>query len=106
MRGALPTSAGFETVQAEDASKALDLLKTETVDLILMDVQLPGMNGLEATVHLKADPVTAAIPIVAVTSHAMKGEKEKALDAGCSGYLVKPIDVKTFATEVRKFIGP
>lgn len=69
-----------------------------------MDVQLPEMSGLEATRQLKADPATASIPVVAVISHAMKGEREKALEAGCSGYFVKPIDVNTFAAEAKKFL--
>ena len=72
----------------------------ERVDLILMDVQLPGLDGLEATKRLKANPTTCHIPVVAVTSYAMKGDRENALAAGCCGYITKPIDKSTFVQQV------
>ena len=97
--------AGFRILTAIYAEKALEIAAESHPDLILMDVQLPGMDGLEATKRLKADPATASIPVVAVTSLAMRGDREKIEEAGCAGYLTKPIDIKTFADEVKKFIG-
>ena len=72
--------------------------------LILADIRLPGMDGLEMTRRLKADPETMDIVVVAVTALAMKGDKQKALDAGCDGYITKPIDVKTFPTLIRQYL--
>ena len=97
--------AGFSILTAVDALKALEIAAESHPDLILMDVQLPGMSGLEATERLKADPKTASIPVVAVTSLAMKGDREKSEEAGCVGYITKPIDINTFADEVKKYIG-
>jgi CheY-like chemotaxis protein len=73
-------------------------------DLILMDVQMPGQDGLSLTRQLKADPATVTIPIVALTAHAMDGDRELALAAGCSGYISKPIDTRTFGDQVRAFL--
>ncbi len=93
-------SQGYQVCAATNAQEAFDTIKAERPDLILMDVQLPGMDGLEATRKLKAEPTTRDIPVVAVTSYAMKGDREKALAAGCSGYITKPIDKDTFVQEV------
>ncbi len=93
-------SQGYQVRAATTAQEAFDNIKAERPDLILMDVQLPGMDGLEATRKLKAEPTTRDIPVVAVTSYAMKGDREKALAAGCSGYITKPIDKDTFVQEV------
>ena len=93
-------SQGYQVRAATNALEAFDTIKAERPDLILMDVQLPGMDGLEATRKLKAEPTTRDIPVVAVTSYAMKGDREKALAAGCSGYITKPIDKDTFVREV------
>ena len=95
---------GFRVDSADSSEMVLERLKVRTPDLILMDVQLPGQDGLSLTRQLKADPATAAIPIVALTAHAMAGDREQALAAGCIGYVSKPIDTRTFADEVRKFI--
>jgi CheY-like chemotaxis protein len=73
-------------------------------DLILMDVQLPGQDGLSLTRQLKADPATAAIPIVALTAHAMASDRDDALSAGCVGYISKPIDTRTLGDLVRGFL--
>ena len=72
--------------------------------LILADIRLPGMDGLEMTRRLKADPETMDIVVVAVTAFAMKGDEQKALDAGCDGYITKPIDVNTFPTLIREYL--
>ena len=98
-------SQGYEVREATTAQEAFDALKTERPDLIVMDIQLPAMDGLEATKKLKQQPTTADIPVVAVTSYAMKGDREKALAAGCAGYVTKPIDKDTFIKEVSRHLG-
>ncbi len=87
---------GYEVHTAGDAEMALVILPDLRPDLILMDVQLPGMDGLELARRLKADPRYKNARIVALTAYAMKGDEEKALSAGCDGYLSKPIDTRTF----------
>ena len=98
-------SQGYQVREAANAQEAFDILKTERPDLIVIDIQLPGMDGLEATKNIKAQPKTADIPIVAVTSYAMKGDREKALAVGCAGYITKPIDKVTFIKEVASHLG-
>ncbi len=98
-------SNGYRVLEATTAQEAFELLKTERPDLILMDVQLPGIDGLEATRKLKENPATRDIPVVAVTSYAMKGDREKALAAGCVGYITKPIDKAMFIQEVAAHLG-
>ena len=92
---------GFEVHTAEDAEQALDVLRTCRPEVILMDVQLPGMDGLTLTRKLRADPTWSDVVIVALTAYAMKGDEENALAAGCDGYITKPIDTRTFASIVR-----
>jgi CheY-like chemotaxis protein len=84
------------------APEAFALHEEKRPDLILMDIQLPEMDGLAATRHLKADPRTREIPIVAVTSYAMKGDEAKAFEAGCQGYITKPIDKSLFLETVAR----
>src|SRR5690606_24846489 len=81
---------GYEVLQAGDAPEGLAQAREEHPDLVLMDMQLPGMDGLEATRRLKADPETRDIPVVALTAQAMKGDEERIREAGCDGYLAKP----------------
>lgn len=95
---------GYVVDIASSALEALEHLRETTPDLILMDVQLPGQDGLSLTRELKAQPSTAAIPVVALTAHAMRGDREQALSAGCAGYIAKPIDTHTFGDEVRTFL--
>ncbi len=95
---------GYRVEMAGSSQEALELLDSQSPDLILMDVQLPGMDGLTLTRRLKGDQRTAAIPIVALTALAMMGDRERTLEAGCSGYISKPINTRTFAAEVRKFL--
>ena len=83
---------GYDIVTAEDAERGLAMVPTERPDLILMDVGLPGMDGWTATRQLKTDPVTQPIPVIALTAHAMQGDRDKAADAGCDDYETKPID--------------
>jgi len=85
-------SNGYQVVEASTSEEAFQLVKTEQPDLILMDIQLRGMDGLEVTKLLKENPETRDIPVLAVTSYAMKGDREKALAVGCAGYITKPID--------------
>lgn len=83
-------SAGHTALLADNAADGIVMARAEQPDLILMDIGLPGMDGLTATRILKSDPVTASIPVVALTSYAMKGDEDKMLSAGCDGYLAKP----------------
>ncbi|HEV8131681.1 MAG TPA: response regulator [Acidobacteriota bacterium] len=97
-------AAGYVVLQAEDAEKGIALARAERPALILMDESLPGMDGLSATKVLKQDPLMKDIRVVMLTAHAMKGDKEKALSAGCDGYLTKPIDTRKFGQQVAQFI--
>ena len=95
---------GYRVILAGSADDAIDELSRDTPVMILMDVQLPGRDGLTLTRQLKADPATSGIPIVALTAHAMHGDRELAIEAGCLGYISKPIDTRTFASEVRRYL--
>jgi two-component system cell cycle response regulator DivK len=95
---------GYETRTASDANEALSILQTFTPRLILMDIQLPGMDGLQLTKQLKADERTRDIVIVALTAYAMKGDEEKSKAAGCDGYITKPIDTRTMPATLRGFL--
>jgi len=97
-------AAGHTVLQAEDGSTAIALVKSEKPALVLMDVSLPGMDGLQTTAVLKRDPQTKDIPVIALTAHAMKGDRESALAAGCDDYLTKPIDAKLLFETIRRFI--
>jgi CheY-like chemotaxis protein len=97
-------ASGYVVIQAGMAEEGIGLARAELPDLILMDISLPGMDGLEATAVLKQDPATKGINVVAMTAHAMKGDEEKALAAGCSGYITKPIDTREFPKAVARFI--
>jgi two-component system cell cycle response regulator DivK len=92
----LLTQVGYEVKTAPDAEEALKIIETFKPRLILMDIQLPGMDGLELTRRLKSAPETKDILVLALTAYAMKGDDEKAKAAGCDGYITKPIDTETF----------
>ena len=92
---------GFDTEVADCAEDALVSIKARRPDLILLDVQLPGMDGLTFAQSLRSVPEAAGVPVVALTSHAMRGDRERALAAGCVGYLSKPIDTRTLGDELR-----
>jgi CheY-like chemotaxis protein len=96
---------GYEVRIAGDAEQALSILKEFRPRLILMDVQLPGMDGLELTRRLKADPAYADIVIIAVTASAMKGDEQEALAAGCDGYITKPIDTRLMPVLVARYLA-
>jgi CheY-like chemotaxis protein len=96
---------GYDVQTAVDAEQALAVLAVFRPRLVLMDLQLPGMDGLDLTRRLKADPATRDAVIVAVTAYAMKGDEQRALDAGCDGYVTKPIDTRTLADTVARFLA-
>lgn len=97
--------SGYKTIEATDGKQGIELAKTKKPDLILMDVQMPKMDGLEATRILKADSVTRGIPIIALTASAMKEDKERISQAGCDGYITKPIDIKGFLKTVAEYLS-
>ena len=96
---------GYATLQTKDGMEALKLARLHRPDLILMDIQLPQVSGLEVTRWIKDDPELRAIPVVAVTAFAMKGDEERIREGGCEAYLSKPISVGKFIETVRRFIG-
>ena len=95
---------GFVVASAQTAEDGLRLARELLPDLVLMDFGLPGMDGLSATKNLKTNPATSHLAIVGLTANAMKGDQETAFKAGCDGYLIKPIDTRTFASAVKNFI--
>ena len=96
---------GYLTLQARHAKRAIELARAHHPDLILMDIQLPEFNGLEATKWLKDDDELRDIPVVAVTAFAMKGDEERMRAGGCESYISKPISISTFIETVRRFAG-
>jgi len=100
----LLTGEGYDARTAADAGEALEVLKGFNPRLILMDIQLPGMDGLELTRRLKADPLTRDIRILGLTAYAMKGDEEKILAAGCDGYVSKPIDTRTLPELISHYL--
>jgi CheY-like chemotaxis protein len=97
-------SRGYMVYEATTGQEALELARTLLPDLILMDLRLPGMDGLTATKILKADDLTRRIPVIAMTAFAMQGDREKALKAGCDAYITKPIDARNFAATVTQYL--
>lgn len=91
---------GYQVVLAEDGATGVSLARSETPDLILMDMSLPVMDGWEATRQIKAAPETKAIPVIALTAHAMAGDEEKALAAGCNDYETKPVDLPKLLAKI------
>jgi CheY-like chemotaxis protein len=100
----LLTKAGMQVASALDGSGVLAQVAAFAPDLVLMDIQLPGLDGLALTQQLRTQPATRLLVIVAFTAYAMKGDREKFLAGGCDGYIGKPIDVATFADEVRALL--
>jgi CheY-like chemotaxis protein len=94
----------YEVLEAVDAETGMQLIRKHRPDLVLMDVQLPGMDGLKATRIIKGDSALKDIPVVALTSYAMQGDEEKAAEAGCTGYITKPLDTKAFLEIIDQFI--
>lgn len=96
---------GFEVVLANDGAEGVAVASAERPDLILMDMSLPVLDGWEATQRIKADPATTAIPVIALTAHAMVGDREKALSAGCDDYDVKPIDIDRLMGKIEALLA-
>ena len=95
----------YEVLAAVDGKEGVEMARLETPDLILMDMSLPVMDGWEATRRLKASPETQAIPIVALTAHAMSGDREKAMEAGCDDYDIKPIELPRLLGKIEALLG-
>ena len=95
---------GYQVRTASDADEALSVLREFRPRLILMDLQMPGMDGLELTRRLKKDPELASVTILALTAYAMKGDEERARAAGCDGYVAKPIDTRTIASVIEGYL--
>ena len=99
-------ASGYETVRTRNGLEALELARTHRPDLILMDIQLPEVSGLEVTKWLKEDDVLRAIPVIAVTAFAMKGDEQKIREGGCEAYISKPISVISFLQTIDGFLKP
>lgn len=97
-------AAGMRVTKAEGAETALQALAQARPDVVLLDIQMPHVDGLTLLRQLRADPATAGLVVVAFTAYAMKGDRERLLAAGCDGYISKPIEVSTFAGQVREFL--
>ena len=97
---------GYDIVKAASGEEALEITRNAAgaPDLILMDIHLPGMDGLSVVRAMKGDDRTRRIPILALTAHAMRGDKDRFLEAGCDGYISKPIDVKTFISSIEQYL--
>jgi two-component system cell cycle response regulator DivK len=95
---------GYTTLEATDGKQGVDMARAKMPDLILMDIQMPVMDGFEAISILKADPVTKSIPIIALTAFAMQGDREKCMEAGCNDYITKPLDTRAFVTKVKEYL--
>ncbi len=97
---------GFDILKATSGEEALQVTSDTVPDLILMDIHLPGMDGLSVVREMKGNGRTKDVPILALTAHAMRGDKDRFLEAGCDGYISKPIDVKTFIPSIERFLEP
>ena len=100
----LLTSAGYEMIEALDGAEGVAMAAAHKPDLILMDMQLPVLDGYEATRRIKADPALAHIPVIAVTSYALSGDEAKTKAAGCNGYVAKPFSPRQLLAKVREFL--
>jgi len=100
----LLTRAGFELIEAADGESGVSMATTHRPDLILMDIQLPVLDGYEATRRIRANPDTHSIPIIAVTSYALSGDETKAIAAGCDGYVAKPFSPRKILAMVQEFL--
>ena len=101
----LLTSVGYEIIEAHSGEEGVVLAETQIPDLILMDIQLPGIDGYEATRRIKANPALRQIPVIAVTSYALSGDDAKALEAGCDAYVSKPYSPRQLLAKVREFLA-
>ena len=95
---------GYLVLEANSARQALDVLQAQMPDLILMDINMPDVDGYTLTTHIKALPRTAHIPVIALTANVMKGDRERSLDAGCDGYIQKPVDVDELPRQISQYL--
>ena len=95
---------GYRLLEAEHASKAIEILQKETPDLILMDINMPEMDGYTLTAKLRRIPSLTHIPVIALTANVMKGDRERTLEAGCDGYIQKPVDIDSFPEQIAKYL--
>ena len=100
----LLTSAGYEMIEAITGEEGVTLVERERPDLVLMDIQLPGLDGYEATRRIKANPALRQIPIIAVTSYALSGDDVKAFEAGCDAYISKPFSPRALLAKIREYL--
>lgn len=96
---------GYEVIEAVSGTQGIDQARTHKPDIILMDISIPDVDGWEATIVLKADPLTRDIPIIAVTAHVLPGDERRSMEAGCDGYLAKPVSPATLIAEVDRRLG-
>jgi len=96
--------SGYEVIEARNGIKGVEAAVSEKPDLVLLDIQLPDIDGLEVARRIRASEADGKTPIIALTSYAMTGDRERILTAGCNGYLAKPINVKTFMTEIERYL--
>lgn len=104
MRTVLQINGNYAVLEAENAEDGIEMARKHRPDIILMDIQLPGMSGLEATLLIKSDTELRYIPVVAVTSSAMLADEKRSLEAGCAGHISKPIDVQSFVSTMEQFL--
>ncbi|HVN52826.1 MAG TPA: response regulator [Anaerolineaceae bacterium] len=97
-------SDGYEVLEADSATQAMDMIQVHSPDLILMDINMPDIDGYTLTTRLKGLPETSRIPIIALTANVMKGDRERTLQAGCDGYIEKPIDVDNFLDVISRYV--
>jgi two-component system, cell cycle response regulator DivK len=95
---------GYAVVEAKDGVQAMECLETRQIDLALMDINMPDMDGYTLTARIKSMPRFASLPIVAVTANVMRGDRERSLQAGCDGYIQKPIDIDTLSQQIERFL--
>ena len=100
----LLTSAGYEPIEAVTGEEGVNLAESHRPDLILMDIQLPGLDGYEATRRIKANPALRQIPVIAVTSYALSGDEVKAKEAGCDAYVTKPFSPRALLAKIREYL--
>ena len=98
------TGAGYQVIEATDGLSALEIITDQHPDLVLLDINLPDIDGLEVTARVKANPTLSEIPLIALTANAMHGDRERCLAAGCSGYVPKPITKNELLTTVARFV--